>query len=518
MYGTAPEVEEGESPFGIYSEFTAPTSIQAFMGFNAMRGANTIMKGGFLDTNRTTRLFRRNNTLRRFAGSGASRRLTGTSYADMVGSRLRPGSSVFGGFFGRRRKLADLSVSPVSGAAFGHLDDADDIMRGLKASPNAKGIPTPKHRPRLINHLDPRSMFRYHSTSALTQAPGMYSPVGALAKTLGGVMQHTNIGKSVMQEAAAYRKAMSGHQGSVAKGLLAEGREAGKVREIMDYRRAGSDLELTSGGFLAYTRAGDQITGLERKIAARQAAGKDTTRLTRRLSTAQQSIKDIARYNNPGTDPFNTRQITLRQLQEAQVNARTTAGKKAGFFRSGSITARDAYFMEGTEKASDRVLTLTKKASTTPGGAATFEAIDELSGKTIQVNNAIGSSLYGSENTPGRTANILASQHRGQLMQRMHGYMQAAKGYGRAGGLTGQALAGAQSAARDMQILMEAMEGKGVATRAGFTTRAARLGEMQTAGRSFQLTGRELVDDITNLGRTNVASVRIVRQRRCCSS
>jgi hypothetical protein len=174
--------------------------------------------------------------------------------------------------------------------------------------------------------------------------------------------------------------------------------------------------------------------------------------------------------------------------------------------------------MEGTEKASDRVLTLTKKASTTPGGAATFEAIDELSGKTIQVNNAIGSSLYGSENTPGRTANILASQHRGQLMQRMHGYMQAAKGYGRAGGLTGQALAGAQSAARDMQILMEAMEGKGVATRAGFTTRAARLGEMQTAGRSFQLTGRELVDDITNLGRTNVASVRIVRQRRCCSS
>jgi len=516
MYGTASEVEEGVSPFGVYGEFTAPTSIQAFMGFNAMRGANTIMKGGFLDTNRTTGLFRRNNTLRRFAGSGASRRLTGTSYADMVGSRLRPGSSVFGGFFGRRRKLADLSVSPVSGAAFGHLDDADDIMRGLKASPSAKGIPTPKHRPRLINHLDPRSMFRYHSTSALTQAPGMYSPVGGLAKAFGGVMQHTNIGKSVMQEAAAYRTAMSGYQGSVAKGLLAEGREAGKVREIMDYRRAGSDLELTSGGFLAYTRAGDQITGLERKIAARQAAGKDTTRLTRRLSTAQQSIKDVARYSNPGTDPFNTRQITLRQLQEAQVNARTTAGKKARLSSSGM--SRQTYFMEGTENASNRVLTLTKKAPTTPGGAATFEAIDELSGRTIQVNNAIGSSLYGAESTPGRTANILASQHRGQLMQRMHGYMQGAKGYGRAGGLTGQALAGAQSAARDMQILMEAMEGKGVTTRAGFTTRAARLGEMQTAGRSFQLTGRELVDDITNLGRTNVASVRIVRQKRCCSS
>ena len=362
MYGNAPDVGEGQSPFGVYSEFSAPTSFQAFMGFNAVRGANTIMKGGFLDTNRTTgAFFRRNDTLRRFTGSGASRRLTGTSYADMVGTRA-PGSSVFGGFMGRRRKLADLSVSHISPSAgiLNRLDDTEDILRGLKAAPTAKGLHTPRFRPRLANHLDPRSMFRFHSTSAVTQAPGLYSPVGAMAKTLGGVLQHTNMGKSIMSEAGAYRRAMSGTGGSVARGLMAEGRSADEVARIMSHRATGSDLELTSGGFMMYARAGDKMTRLERKIAARQAAGKDTTRLTKRLSTAQQSVKDIARYNNPGTDPFNTRQITLKELQQAQVNARTTAGKKARFSRSGM--SRQAYFMEGAENASSRVVNLSKTA------------------------------------------------------------------------------------------------------------------------------------------------------------
>jgi len=96
------------------------------------------------------------------------------------------------------------------------------------------------------------------------------------------------------------------------------------------------------------------------------------------------------------------------------------------------------------------------------------------------------------------------------MMQRMHGYMQGAMGYGRAGGLSGQALAGAQSAARDMQMLMDAMDGRGVAARSGFSTRAARLSEMQTTGRSFQMTGKELLDDITKVGAENA---RIIRQK-----
>lgn len=358
MYGIAPEVEEGTTPAGLYQELSTPTSFQGFMGLNAMRGANTIMKGGFLDTNRSTgAFFRRNDTLRRFTGSGASRRLTGTSYADMVGTRA-PGSSVFGGFMGRRRKLADLSVSHVSGGArvLNRLDDTEDIMRGLKAAPTGKGLPMPKHRPRLANHLDPRSIFRFHSTSATTQAPGMYSPVGGMAKALGGVLQFTNLGKTVMSEGKAYRAAMSNAGGSVARGLAAEGRSATQVTQALNYRKTGADLELSSGGFLATTRAMGQVTTLERKIAARQAAGKDTTRLMKKLSRAEQSIRDVARYNNPGIDPFNTRQVTLRDVQHAQVNARTTPGKKARFSRSGM--SRQAYFMEGAENASSRVVSI----------------------------------------------------------------------------------------------------------------------------------------------------------------
>lgn len=132
------------------------------MGLNAVKGSRTIMKGGFLDSNRTTgAFFRRNDTLRRFTGSGAlgrERLLTGMSHADMVGTRMGPGSSVFGGFMGRRRKLADLSMGLTS---TGNLtDNLMDVSRGL-APAHAKGVPTPKFRPRIANHVDPRSLFRH---------------------------------------------------------------------------------------------------------------------------------------------------------------------------------------------------------------------------------------------------------------------------------------------------------------------------------------------------------------------
>jgi len=515
MYGNAPEVEEGTSPFGLYGELTAPTSIQAFMGFNATRISNTMMKGGFLDTDGTNRrFFRRNNTLRRFRGSGSSRTLTGLRHSDMVGSRM-PGSSVFGGFMGRRRKLADLSVGH---SATGIIDNLEDISRGL-TSAGPKGVPTPKFRPRNINHLDPRSMFRLHSTSAVSGAPGMYSPVGAMAKTLGGVMQHTNIGKQVMGEATAFRKAMSSNiGGTVGRGLLAEGKSATDVGNMLRHRGSAEDVELMSGGLMGQLRFGSKVTKLERKIAARQAAGKDVTKLTKKLATAQQSVKDLHFLNNPGVDPFNTKQVTLREVQAAQVNARTTAGKKASTSLFGSPgthrafgpgMAKEAYFMEGVDNASNRVVNISKTAS---GG---FEAVDEVSGKRITLSNEIGASLYGPEGiSAGKTANLAASAHKGQLTQRIHGYINATMGYGNAGGLSGQALAGAQSAQRDMVMLMERMQGQGVGTRTGFSTRAGRVAQMRAEGRSLQMTGREFLEDIARAGADDATRVR----KFCCST
>lgn len=384
-------------------------------------------------------------------------------------------------------------------------------MRGLVKGADG-GIPMPKSRPRLINHLDPRSMFRMHSNSAMIQAPGMYSPIGSMARTIGGFVQHSNIGKTVMGEARTYRAAMSANiNGTVGRGLLAEGgRTTEQVQGMLRHRAAGDDLEIMSGGFFAQLRAGNKQTILEKKIAARQAAGKDVTKLSKRLAQAQQYSRDAARFNNPGVDPFNTKQITLRELQAAQINARTTTGKKASTSIFGSPAthrvggpglAKEAYFMEGVDDASNRIVNLSKTA----GGG--FEAVDELSGNRVSLNNSIGSSLYGSQ-TPGYSANVLASQHRGQLTQRMHGYIQGATGYGRAGGLTGQALAGAQSAQRDMQMLMELMEGRGTATRSGFATRAGKVADMRAGSATFQTTGRELLDDIAKVGADDITKVR----------
>lgn len=412
-----------------------------------------------------------------------------------------------------QEKKADLSVGHAfsRGTGLAQLDNAEDIMRGLVKGADG-GIPMPKSRPRLINHLDPRSMFRMHSNSAMIQAPGMYSPIGSMARTIGGFVQHSNIGKTVMGEARTYRAAMSANiNGTVGRGLLAEGgRTTEQVQGMLRHRAAGDDLEIMSGGFFAQLRAGNKQTILEKKIAARQAAGKDVTKLSKRLAQAQQYSRDAARFNNPGVDPFNTKQITLRELQAAQINARTTTGKKASTSIFGSPAthrvggpglAKEAYFMEGVDDASNRIVNLSKTA----GGG--FEAVDELSGNRVSLNNSIGSSLYGSQ-TPGYSANVLASQHRGQLTQRMHGYIQGATGYGRAGGLTGQALAGAQSAQRDMQMLMELMEGRGTATRSGFATRAGKVADMRAGSATFQTTGRELLDDIAKVGADDITKVR----------
>ena len=89
--------------------------LMSMFGFNSRRAANTIMKGGFLDTNRDGRLFKRNDSLNRMVGSGSSRRATGLQASHMDGrlSRFSRGSYV--GSIGRRNaKIAKIAPSRIN--------------------------------------------------------------------------------------------------------------------------------------------------------------------------------------------------------------------------------------------------------------------------------------------------------------------------------------------------------------------------------------------------------------------
>jgi hypothetical protein len=90
-----------DSPLAFDMLASAP-GIASIAAFNQRRGANTIMKGGFLDTNKTTgAFFRRNDQLQRFTGSGSARSLTQVE----AGGRFGRGSFV--GPVGYRRKKAE---------------------------------------------------------------------------------------------------------------------------------------------------------------------------------------------------------------------------------------------------------------------------------------------------------------------------------------------------------------------------------------------------------------------------
>ena len=96
-----------ESPLAFETMNSFP-SISSIAFFNARRGANTIMKGGFLDTSRNINVmnpfsagFERNNSLQRFRGSGSGRIFTPAT----SGTRFTRGSYV--GPIGYRRKKAE---------------------------------------------------------------------------------------------------------------------------------------------------------------------------------------------------------------------------------------------------------------------------------------------------------------------------------------------------------------------------------------------------------------------------
>lgn len=96
-----------ESPLAFDVLGSAP-GLTSMAMFNARRGANTIMKGGFLDTSRNANVmnpftggFRRNNQLQRFRGTGSARTFTQVE----AGGRFGRGSYV--GPLGYRRKKAE---------------------------------------------------------------------------------------------------------------------------------------------------------------------------------------------------------------------------------------------------------------------------------------------------------------------------------------------------------------------------------------------------------------------------
>ncbi len=90
-----------QSPLAFETMNSFP-SISSIAFFNARRGANTIMKGGFLDTPRTTGAFlTRNDQLQRFRGTGSARTFTQVE----AGGRFGRGSFV--GPIGYRRKKAE---------------------------------------------------------------------------------------------------------------------------------------------------------------------------------------------------------------------------------------------------------------------------------------------------------------------------------------------------------------------------------------------------------------------------
>jgi len=96
-----------QSPLA-FDVLNAAPGIPSIAMFNARRGANTIMKGGFLDTPRNINVmnpfsagFKRNDQLQRFKGTGSARTFTQVE----AGGRFGRGSYV--GPLGYRRRKAE---------------------------------------------------------------------------------------------------------------------------------------------------------------------------------------------------------------------------------------------------------------------------------------------------------------------------------------------------------------------------------------------------------------------------
>lgn len=433
--------------------------LMSMFGFNSRRAANTIMKGGFLDTNRETGMFfRRNDQLNRMVGSGATRHATGLE----AGGRFGRGSYV--GSIGRRRaKMAKMT------------DALADTTGKLNAS-------APRIRPFMKNHLDPRALTRFHSVTALTGAKNAYSPFTGL----------NDIGEKLFS-GEKYKKLVGG--------------------------TVGDDTRMMGGGAFGMLRATSQTDALERKIAKRTASGKDTTRITKRLGKARQSISDIARSTTPGFDPFNMATTTVKDLQIAQVSGRTTPFQQASPTkkinpRTGTTRFRNPttgrfenrfktqqpYFrsrMGTTAAGTPSTVTAGSNAKIIRGSGGGYSAVLD-DGSSRFISQDVGSKFF--KDGVGSTGNALASSARGELTKRMLGYVRGAQGFAEAGNLSGQALAGARSAVNDAATLMSKMDAAGVEVRRSGGSKAAKIADIRSSRTAVHTTAQELLEMQSQVG------------------
>lgn len=439
--------------------------LMSMFGFNSRRGANTIMKGGFLDTNRETGMFfRRNDQLNRMVGSGATRHATGLE----AGGRFGRGSYV--GSIGRRN------------AKIAKMGEAMADVTG-KTSAGA-----PRIRPFMKNHLDPRALTRFHSVTTLTGAKNAYSPFTGL----------NDIGEKLFS-------------GEKYKNLV-----GGTV---------GDNTRMMGGGAFSMLRAATQTDAIEKKIAKRTASGKDTTRLTKRLGRAQQSITDIAKSTTPGFDPFNMTRTTVKDLQIAQVSRRSTPFQQASptkkinpatggtRFRNPTtgrfenrFKTQQPYFRSrmGTTAAPPGLVgppapsvTASSNAKIIRGSGGGYSAVLD-DGSSRFISRDVGSSFF--RDGVGSTGNALASSARGELTKRMLGYARGAQGFAEAGNLSGQALAGARSAVNDAASLMSKMEAAGVGVKRSGGSQAAKVANIRSSRTAIHTTAQELLNMQSSVG------------------
>jgi hypothetical protein len=437
----------------------------SMFGFNSRRGANTIMKGGFLDTNRETGMFfRRNDQLNRMVGSGATRHATGLE----AGGRFGRGSYV--GTIGRRtNKIAKMNAALA--------DPAGKLSAGA-----------PRIRPFMKNHLDPRALTRFHSVTTLTGAKNAYTPFSGL----------NDIGEKLFS-GEKYKKLVGG--------------------------TVGDDTRMMGGGAFGMLRAATQTDAIERKIAKRTTAGKDTTRLTKRLGRAQQSITDIAKSTTPGFDPFNMTRTTVKDLQIAQVSRRSTPFQQASptkkinpatgttRFRNPTtgrfenrFKTQQPYFRSrmGTPAAAPGFVgpptpgvTASSNAKIIRGSGGGYSAVLD-DGSSRFISRDVGASFF--KDGVGSTGNALASSARGELTKRMLGYARGAQGFAEAGNLSGQALAGARSAVNDAASLMSKMEAAGVGVKRSGGSQAAKVANIRSSRTAIHTTAQELLDMQRSVG------------------
>ena len=444
--------------------------LMSMFGFNSRRGANTIMKGGFLDTNRDSRLFKRNDSLNRMVGSGSSRRATGLQASHIDGRGARFGRGSYVGPIGRRNaKMAKMT------------DALADTTGKLSAS-------APKVRPFMKNHFDPRALNRFHSVTTLTGAKDAYTPFSGLH----------DIGNKLFS-GEKYKKLVGG--------------------------TVGDDKQMMGGGAFSMLRATSQTDALERKIAKRTASGKDTTRITKRLGKARQSISDIARSTTPGFDPFNMATTTVKDLQIAQVSGRTTPFQQASPTkkinpRTGTTRFRNPttgrfenrfktqqpYFRSrmGTPVAPPGGVgppapgvTASSNAKIIRGSGGGYSAVLD-DGSSRFISQDVGSKFF--KDGVGSTGNALASSARGELTKRMLGYVRGAQGFAEAGNLSGQALAGARSAVNDAASLMSKMDAAGVEVRRSGGSKAAKIADIRSSRTAVHTTAQELLEMQSQVG------------------